>query len=357
MELNIELIPEEKRRKLPEDETQLGFGTNFTDHMFSMHYHEERGWFGAKIGPYSIITLDPASLVLHYGQEIFEGLKAYRGKDGKIALFRPRMNLDRMNNSAARLCMPEIDADFVLDAIKQLVEVEQKWVPHEIGTSLYIRPTYIATQAILGVRPSNEYLFYVILSPVGAYYATGFNPVKILVEEKYVRAAPGGVGFVKAGGNYASSLLAAKKAKEMGYAQVLWLDAAEHKYVEEVGTMNMFFKIDGKVITSPLTGSILPGITRNSVLHMLKDWGVPVEERLITIEEVVKANASGTLEEAFGSGTAAVITPVGELCYKDNVMVINESKVGELSQKLYDALFNIQYGKKEDPYGWRVEVC
>ncbi|MFX0100615.1 MAG: branched-chain amino acid aminotransferase [Candidatus Hodarchaeota archaeon] len=357
MNIATELIPEEKRRKLPEDESTLGFGVNFTDHMFSMHYSEEKGWFGAKVHPYSIITLDPAALVLHYGQEIFEGLKAYRGENDEIYLFRPLKNLERLNNSADRMCMPKVDADLVLEGIKKLVEVEKEWVPHTPGTSLYIRPTYIATQAVLGVRPSAEYLFYVILSPVGAYYATGFNPVKILVEEKYVRAAPGGVGFAKAGGNYASSLLAAKKAKEEGYTQVLWLDAAEHKYVEEVGTMNMFFVINDTIITSPLTGSILPGVTRDSVLHMLKDWGMNVEERMITIDEVIKAHDDGKLTEAFGTGTAAVVTPVGELRYKDKKMVINDMKVGDLSQKLYDALVGIQYGKDKDPYDWRIKVC
>lgn len=357
MDLQYKLVPEEKRRKLPEDESTLGFGELFTDHMFSMHYHEAKGWFGAKIHPYSIITLDPAALVLHYGQEIFEGLKAYKGKDGGIYLFRPNKNLERMNSSAERLVMPRIDEEFILEAIKKLVECERAWVPTTIGTSLYIRPTYIATQAILGVRPSNEYLFYIILSPVGAYYATGFNPVKILVEERYVRASPGGMGDAKAGGNYAASLLAAKKAKEKGFAQVLWLDAAEHQYVEEVGTMNMFFKIDGTVVTAPLTGSILPGVTRDSVIHMLEDWGIPVEERRYTIHDVIEAYENGTLEEAFGSGTAAVITPVGGLQYKDKELSINDNKVGELSQKLYDALFGIQYNLREDPYGWRVKVC
>lgn len=357
MDIELETIPKKDRRKLPDDESALGFGVNFADHMFSMHYNEEKGWFGAKVHPYSLITLDPASLVLHYGQEIFEGLKAYRGENDEIYLFRPMKNLERLNNSAERMCMPNVDANLVLDAIKNLVEVDKEWVPHTTGTSLYIRPTYIATQAILGVRPSAEYLFYVILSPVGAYYATGFNPVKILVEEKYVRAAPGGVGFAKAGGNYASSLLAAKKAKEKGYTQVLWLDAAEHKWVEEVGTMNMFFVIDDTIITSPLTGSILPGVTRDSVIHMLKDWDMKVEERMISIDEVIKAHDDGKLTEAFGTGTAAVVTPVGELCYKDKCMVINDMKVGGLSQKLYDTLVGIQYGKDDDPYGWRVKVC
>ncbi|MHA1793223.1 MAG: branched-chain amino acid aminotransferase [Promethearchaeota archaeon] len=357
LDIEIELIPLEKRRSPPEDESTLGFGQLFTDHMFSMHYDEERGWFGARIHPYSLITLDPAALVLHYGQSIFEGLKAYRGDDDSIYLFRPEKNMERLNSSASRLVMPQVDTDLVIEAIKKLVEIEKDWVPHTKGTSLYIRPTYFGTQAILGVRPSSEYLFYVILSPVGAYYATGFSPVKLLVEDHYVRAAPGGVGFAKASGNYAASLLAAKKAKEKGYAQVLWLDAAEHKYIEEVGTMNAFIKIDGVVYTSPLTGSILPGVTRDSVIQILKEWNVPVEEKRLTIDEVSQAWEQGKLEEIFGTGTAAVITPVGELCYKEKKMVIGDFKVGELTQKLYDELVSIQYGEKEDKHGWRVKVC
>lgn len=357
MDIKITLKPENERGKLPEDESTLGFGSLFTDHMFVMHYTEGKGWHNAEIKPYGPFELDPAALVLHYGQEIFEGLKAYRWDSGDIYLFRPNKNIERLNNSADRMVMPRVDPDFVLKAIKKLVEIEKDWVPHSQGTSLYIRPTYIATQPILGVRPSAEYIFYVILSPVGAYYATGFNPVKILVEEKYVRAAPGGVGFAKVGGNYAASLLAAKKAKEKGYTQVLWLDSAEHKYVEEVGTMNQFFKIGEKVLTAPLGGSILPGVTRDSVIHMLKDWGIDIEERSITIDEVVEAWENGKLDEAFGTGTAAVVTPVGELCYKEKCMVINDMEVGDLSQKLYDNLVGIQYGMKDDPYGWRVKVC
>ena len=356
MELQKELLPQDKRGKLPDDESTLGFGEKFTDHMFSIRYRDG-GWHDASIHPYRSICLDPAALVFHYGQEIFEGLKAYRGDDGKIYMFRPGKNLDRMNASAERLCMPLLDNDLMLEAMKELVRIERAWIPRAPGTSLYVRPTYVATQAILGVRPSSEYLFYIILSPVGAYYATGFNPVKILVEEKYVRAAPGGVGFAKVGGNYAASLLAASLAKEKGYSQVLWLDAAEHKYIEEVGTMNQFFVIGDTVITPPLTGSILPGVTRDSVLHMLKDWGWKVEERMITIDELVTAWENKNLREAFGTGTAAVVTPVGEFCYKDTCMVIGDGGVGALAQKLYDELVAIQYGKKPDPYGWRIEVC
>jgi branched-chain amino acid aminotransferase len=323
MELKKELKPLDKRNKLIDDESKLGFGVYFTDHMFSMKYSEskakgkDKGWYDAKITPYGPISLDPAAIVLHYGQEVFEGLKAYRWKNGEIYFFRPMKNLERMNASAERLVMQPFDSTFVLEAMKELVKVEKDWVPKSPGTSLYIRPTYIGTKAILGVQPSSEYLYYIILSPVGPYYATGFNPVKILVEEKYVRAAPGGVGFTKAGGNYASSLLAAKIAHEKGYTQVLWLDAAQHKYVEEVGTMNQFFVINDRIITSPLTGSILPGVTRDSILIMGKDYGYKVEEKQISIDEVITASENGTLTEAFGTGTAAVVTPVGELCYKD----------------------------------------
>jgi branched-chain amino acid aminotransferase len=363
MELKKELKTQDKRGKLPADESTLGFGQLFTDHMFSMKFSEpkakekDKGWYDAKITPYGPISLDPAAIVFHYGQEVFEGLKAYRWKNGEIYLFRPMKNLDRMNTSAERMVMQPFDSAFMLDAIKELVKIEKDWVPKSPMTSLYIRPTYIGTKAILGVQPSSEYLLYVILSPVGAYYSTGFNPVKILVEEKYVRAAPGGVGFTKAGGNYASSLLAAKKAKEKGYTQVLWLDAAQHKYVEEVGTMNQFFVIKDKIVTPPLTGSILPGVTRDSIMFMAKDYGYKVEERQISIDEVITASENGTLTEAFGTGTAAVVTPVGELCYKDKCMVINGGKVGKVTQRLYDDLVAIQYGSKKDPYNWLVKVC
>ncbi len=358
MEIKKEILPPDKRNKLPADESTLGFGIKFTDHMFSIKYSDGKGWYDASIHPYRPITLDPAALVFHYGQEIFEGLKAYRGKNNEIYLFRPDKNIDRMNSSAERLVMPKIDRDFAIQAIKDLVTIEKDWVPHSPGTSLYIRPTYIATQPVLGVRASSDYLWYVILSPVGTYYATGFEPNKILVEEEYVRAAPGGVGFAKAGGNYAASLLAAKKAKEKGYAQVLWLDGAEHKYIEEIGTSNVMFLIDDTVVTSPLTGSILPGVTRDSILHILKkSMNMKVQERMITIDEIICAWENGSLKEAFGTGTAAVVTPIGELCYKDKCMVINGGKVGTLSQKLFDELVAIQYGMKDDPFGWRVRVC
>jgi branched-chain amino acid aminotransferase len=356
MELNITTKPENERGKLPEDESTLGFGTCFTDHMFSMYYTEERGWHGAEIMPYHNLVLDPAACSLHYGQMIFEGLKAYRREDG-IWLFRPDKNMERLNASANRMCMVRIDPDFVINALKELITIDQRWVPHSEGTSLYIRPTFIATEPFLGVHPSTEYLFYVILCAVGAYYATGFAPVKIKVEDKYVRAALGGVGFAKAAGNYAASLKSAEEAAEEGYTQVLWLDAQERKYVEEVGTMNQFFVIDETVITSPLTGSILPGVTRDSVIQICKSEGISVEERNLSIEEVIKAIDDGKMDEAFGSGTAAVITPVGSLGYKGKEYTINDFKVGELTQRLYDTLTGIQWGKIEDKYGWTTKVC
>ncbi len=351
MELKINTIPKNERRKLPEEESNLGFGTLFTDHMFIMHYNEVKGWYDSEIKKYSPLILDPAACILHYGQAIFEGLKAYRRDDG-IYLFRADKNFKRLQNSAVRMCMPKIDVEFTMNALKELISIDQHWVPHSEGTSLYIRPTYIATEPFIGVHPSTEYIFYIILCPVGAYYATGFAPVKIKVEDKYVRASIGGVGDAKTCGNYAASLLSAEEAKKEGYTQVLWLDAQERKYVEEVGTMNMFFVIDGSIITSPLTGSILPGVTRDSVIQICKSEGLKIEERKLTIDEVIKALDDGKLDEAFGSGTAAVITPVGSLGYKGKDYDINDLKVGELTQKLYDTLTGIQWGKISDKFGW-----
>lgn len=351
MDLKINAIPENERGKLPEDESTLGFGKIFTDHMFIMYYNEGKGWYDAEIKKYEPLVLDPAACVLHYGQAIFEGMKAYRTEDG-INLFRPEKNSERLQMSADRMVMARFDPDFVLDALKELITIEKHWVPHSEGTSLYIRPTYIASEPFLGVHPSGQYILYIILCPVGAYYATGFNPVKIKVEDKYIRAADGGVGQAKTCGNYAASLFATKEAEKEGYAQVLWLDAKERKYVEEVGTMNMFFVIDGVVITSPLTGTILPGITRDSVIQLCKSEGIKVEERNLAIDEVITAFENGKLDEAFGSGTAAVITPVGLLGYKGKDYTINDFKVGKLTQKLYDTITGIQWGKIEDKFGW-----
>ena len=351
MDLHIEKVQESELKAKP-NEAKLGFGQIFTDHMFSMKYRQGKGWYDAQITRYQKFSMDPSAMVLHYGQAIFEGLKAYRGKDDQIYLFRPRANLERMNISAERMCMATIDVDDVLQALKTLITIDKDWVPKTLGSTLYIRPAMIATEAGLGVRPAKEYLFFVILSPVGAYYPEGFNPVKIYVSDTYVRAVPGGVGHVKTAGNYAASIMAAVEAQQKGYTQVLWLDALERRYVEEVGTMNIFFKIDGKIITPPLGGSILPGITRDSVIKLTRDWGLDVEERPIAIDEVIEANSSGHLEEVFGSGTAAVISPVGALYYQGQTITINSGKTGELSQRLFDVLQDIQYGNIPDSNGW-----
>lgn len=313
--MDIRIERTQTPKPLP-DESTLGFGRIFTDHMLVVDYTKGRGWHDARIVPYGPLTLDPAAAVLHYGQELFEGMKAFRGDDGKVRLFRPDANCRRMTEGAARICMESLDPELMETYIRQLLEVEERWVPHNPGTALYIRPTIIATEAFLGVRPSNTYTFFTILSPVGAYFSGGMAPVKIWVEPKYIRAAPGGLGAIKAGANYAASLLAAEEAKKAGYAQVLWLDAAEHRWFEEVGTMNLFVVIGDTVITPSLGGSILPGITRDSVLTLLRDWGMKVEERPVSIDEVAQASSRGELREVFGTGTAAVISPVNELAFK-----------------------------------------
>lgn len=335
----------------PED-SSLAFGNIFTDHMFNMDYNPEDGWHNPRIEPYTPIEMDPSTMVLHYGQGVFEGLKAYRTDSGKVQLFRPKDNLKRMNNSSRLLCIPEIDETFVLDALKQLLIIEQDWVPKAPGTSLYIRPTIIATDPFLGVRASHTYRFFIIFSPVGAYYPEGFNPVKIWVTRNHVRAVRGGVGEAKTPGNYAASLYAGEQAHQQGYTQVLWLDGIEQEYIEEVGAMNIFFIINGELITPMLSGSILPGITRDSVIALAKMWGIKVVERQISITEVMEANESGSLEEIFGSGTAAVISPVGELKYGEKVIFIGDGKVGPMAEKFYKKLTDIQYGWTEDPAGW-----
>jgi len=334
------------------DENKLGFGTIFTDHMFNMDYSVEKGWHNPRIEPYGPISMDPSTMVLHYGQGVFEGLKAYRNKKGGIQLFRPQENFKRLNHSNRKLCIPELDEAFALGALKQLLTVEQEWVPSQPGTSLYIRPTILAMDPFLGVRASFTYRFFIILSPVGAYYAEGFNPVKIMVTKDHVRAVRGGVGDTKTLGNYAASLLAGDEAHKAGYTQVLWLDGVELKYVEEVGAMNIFFVIDDELITPMLSGSILPGITRNSVLELGQAWGLKVSERKISIDEVMDAHASGHLKEIFGSGTAAVISPVGELKYGDKVITVGDGQVGPLAHRLFEAIQDIQYGAIEGPAGW-----
>jgi len=355
MDIEIIQAPATALKEKPADDS-LGFGQIFTDHMFVMRFSEGKGWHDAKIQPYQDFSIDPSAMVLHYGQAIFEGLKAYRGADGRIALFRPTSNLERMNRSATRMCMANFDNDQVMTALKELLKVDQEWVPHSKGATLYIRPTMIATEAGLGVRPSKEYLFFIILSPVGAYYPEGFNPVKIFVTDKYVRAVKGGVGEAKTAGNYAASIMAALEAQSMGYTQVLWLDAVERRYVEEVGTMNIFFKINDEVITPPLSGSILPGITRDSALRLLRDWGLKVSERQIGIDEVFEAGRSGALQEVFGTGTAAVISPVGSLLYKDELLTINNGETGPLAHRLFAELEAIQYGTTTDRFGWVVPL-
>jgi branched-chain amino acid aminotransferase len=355
MNYNIK-IEKTTNPKVKPDDSKLSFGKTFTDHMFVMDYNPEKGWHDPRIVPYGPLSLDPSTCVLHYGQGIFEGLKAYYTAKGDIALFRPRKNIERMNNSCERMCIPKLDEDLIVEAIKTLVRLEKDWVPKAPGTSLYIRPFIIATDPFLGVHPSHTYKFLIILAPSGAYYPGGINPVKIYVEDKYVRAAQGGTGYAKTMANYAISLKAQEEAEKKGYVQVLWLDGIKRKYVEEVGAMNVFFKVNGEVITPALNGTILPGITRDSVIAMLKHMNIPVSERLITIDELVHAAEEGTMEEAFGTGTAAVISPIGELNYKDKIYTINNGSIGPISQKLYDSLTGIQYRKIEDPFGWVVPV-
>ncbi len=355
LDVSLEKVAPENLKVKP-DNNNLSFGKDFTDYMFMMTWNKENGWHEAKICPYHNFTLDPAAMVFHYGQAIFEGMKGYKGKDGQAYMFRPEDNLERMNESAVRMCMPRIPVDKVLKSLKALLYLEKDWIPDADGSSLYIRPTMMGVEPTLGVKPSDTYYFYIIMSPVGAYYAEGFNPTKIFVSDEHVRAVRGGVGHVKTAGNYAASLYTAQIAAKKGYTQVLWLDAHEFKYVEEVGTSNIFFKIGDDLITPPLEGSILGGITRNSVIQLAESWGINVIQRKISIDEVIDSNRSGSLTEVFGTGTAAVISPVGEMMYKDEVHVINDSKIGELSQKIFDNLQGIQYGEVEDPFKWVVRV-
>jgi len=354
--MEIKVNPATQLREKPTDESKLGFGRIFTDHMLLIDYGTKEGWHNARIEPYGSLMLDPAAACLHYGQMIFEGLKAYYGKDDGIYLFRAVDNFRRFNHSAQRVCMPDLDVDLALEALRKLILLDREWIPKTRETSLYIRPTMIATEPFLGVKAADEYLFYIIIGPVGSYYPEGLNPVKIYVEDKYVRAVAGGTGEAKTGGNYAASLLPAKEANEKGFTQVLWLDGREKRWVEEVGTMNMFFVIDDEVITAPLTGSVLKGITRDSVIQMVRGWGLKMEEKLLSIDEVVAAATSGRLKEAFGTGTAAVISPVGQITFKDKDYVIAGGKMGELSQRLYDEIIAIQYAEKPDPYGWVEKI-
>lgn len=344
------------KEKVPSD--KLGFGKVFSDHMFLMNYDEGEGWHSPRVVPYGPIELMPCANVLHYAQEIFEGLKAYRTADGTVQLFRPTENIKRMNNSALRMCIPPVPEDIYLEALKTLVTVDESWVPHEFGTSLYLRPFIIATDAQLGVHAGHHYLFCIIASPSGSYYAAGINPVRIMIESRDVRAVRGGTGYAKCGGNYAASMRAGEEAEKKGFAQVLWLDGVHMKYIEEVGAMNVMFKINGKVVTPDISGgTVLPGITRKSCIQVLKDWGYDVEERNISVDELVEAAESGALEEAWGCGTAAVVSPMGVLAYKDVEHVINNNEIGPLTQRLYDELTGIQWGKVPDTRGWIVKVC
>ena len=354
MNIKMNLTSSDTLKLKPADALKIPFGTVFTDHMFSMEYLDGQ-WKGASIHPYRDLSLNPAALCLHYGQGIFEGMKAYH-RGGRTLLFRPERNFVRLNESASRMVMPEVDTDFALSALKQLLKVERDWVPDVQGSSLYIRPTMIGTEARLGVKPSDEYLFYIILSPVGPYFKEGFSPVKIFLSTEHVRAVRGGVGAAKTMGNYAAGLLAGTKAAEVGYSQVLWMDAFDHKYLEEVGTMNIFVKFDDELVTPPLSGSILAGITRDSVLTLTKDMGLNVVERQISIDEVIEGIASGKVTEMFGCGTAAIIAPIGSLWYKNNSYTVSDGNIGELTQHLFDELTGIQSGERKDPYGWVVEV-
>lgn len=353
---DIKVILTDSPKQKPVDESALGFGRIFTDHMFLMDYEAGKGWHNARIVPYAPFDMDPACMVLHYGQAIFEGTKCYRRADGGLQLFRPSDNLARMSRSAERMGMPALDEDIALEGLKKLVSIDADWVPHRNGTSLYIRPTMISTDVGLGVHASHKYLFYIILSPVGAYYKEGLKPVSIYIEDEYVRAVRGGVGFTKCAGNYAASILAGDIAEKKGYSQVLWLDGVEQKYVEEVGSMNMMFAYGNKIVTPRLNGSILPGITRDSILKLARQLGYEADEARLDINEIFADAKSGKLTEAFGTGTAAVISPVGSLCFRDEKITIGDGSIGSISQKLYDTLTGIQYGLIEDKNGWIMKL-
>ena len=349
--MDIKIVKTTTPKEHPESST-LGFGKFFTDHMFIMDYSRGKGWYDARIVPFGNVELHPASTVLHYGSEIFEGLKAYRREDGTVQMFRPIENIRRMNRSAERLCLPQIDEDLAMEILKTFVAFEQDWTPSAPGTSLYLRPFMFGNDETLGVHAVHNARFMIIASPVGSYYKEGINPVKIMIEADDVRAVRGGTGYAKCGGNYAASNRAGERAEQQGYSQVLWLDGVERKYIEEVGAMNVMFKINGEIITPALTGSILPGITRMSCIEVLKKEGFKVSERLLSIDELEEAMDNGSLEEAWGCGTAAVVSPIGELRYKDKVFTVNNGEIGEVTQKLYDTLTGIQWGKIEDSFGW-----
>jgi branched-chain amino acid aminotransferase len=354
--MSVKFIQSSKKKKKPNESDPLIFGQNFTDHMFIMEHNAENGWHNARVQPYQPFVLDPASLCFHYGQTLFEGMKAYTNDKGEILLFRPEKHLKRMQEGCRRLCIPDFDIALALKGLVELLKIERDWIPKEEGSSLYIRPTIIATQPTVGIRTSTQYYFYVILSPAGSYYAEGFKPIDIHVEDEFIRAAVGGTGNVKTGGNYVGTLLAAYHAQKKGFAQVLWLDAKERKYIEEVGAMNVFFVMDGKVVTPPLTGSILPGVTRESVIEILNDWKIPVAEESITIDDVVAQCQSGQLTECFGTGTAAIIAPVGRLGYQGKKYTINHAKVGTITQRLYNHLLKLQRNETPTHTHWVYKV-
>jgi branched-chain amino acid aminotransferase len=353
MNINYQLKKRINAVNLPDN---LGFGKYFTDHVFEMDYSKGEEWHNATIKPLEDLSMHPGTMFMHYGQAIFEGLKAYYTVNDELHLFRPEKNLERLNNSAKRLCMPEVNIEEALEALKDLVAIEKNWIPRGENEALYIRPFMLGTEPFLGVKPSQNYKFIYLLSPVGAYYAEGFKPVKILVQDEYVRAVRKGLGECKTPANYAASLLGAEVAKKQGYAQVLWLDAVELKYIEEVGTMNIFIRFDDEVVTPALTGGILPGITRLSVIQLLKEWGENVNERKVSVDEFVEKHKQGKVLEVFGTGTAALISPVAELNFKGEKLIMNDGKIGELSQKLFDELTGIQYGRKDDTHDWIVKV-
>ena len=356
MQFTIEPVSTGREREKPTDEASLGFGKNYSDHMFTMKWMADQGWVDAKVGPHQLLQMSPAALVLHYGQTIFEGLKAYRNTRGGVNLFRVRENAERFNSSAARLDLPPVPTEVFLQAIEALLELDHDWIPRSHGTSLYVRPTMIATEPYIGLKSTTEALFFIITGPVGAYYPEGFNPVGITVSDAFSRAGPGGLGAVKTAANYAASLLAEKDAIKRGFTQVLWLDAAERRYIEEVGSMNILFKIDGKIITPPSGETILAGITKDSVLALLRRWGIPAEEARLSINDVLEAHEQGKLEEVFGAGTAAVISPVGQLEYQGHTYPIGGGGAGPTALKLFDELMGIQYGTRPDPFGWITEI-
>ena len=354
--MEIKIVKTQNPKKMP-NESELGFGKVFSDHMFVMDYEDGKGWFDARIVPFGYISVHPASTVLHYGSEIFEGLKAYRAENGDIQLFRPMENIRRMNNSADRMCLPTIPEEDMLKAITTFVEVEKDFVPYSFGTSLYLRPFMFGNDESLGVHTVKHATFMIIGSPSGSYYKEGINPVKIMIESEDVRAVKGGTGEAKCGGNYAASNRAGDKAAKRGYSQVLWLDGVHRKYIEEVGAMNVMVKIDGEIGTPALTGSILPGITRKSCLEVLRNKGYKVSERLLSVDELISACKEGRLEEAWGTGTAAVVSPIGKLMYEDVEYEVNGGRIGEVTQLLYDTLTGIQWGKVKDDNDWIVKVC